>query len=92
MKKWGEGLYIHLGDDFVVSTREIVAIFDYKAKTSPIVEEFLSKQKQRIVSSNSTPKSIVVTLQSIYFSLKYRIFPLILHWLHLYHYGIITGI
>ncbi|MDE1418516.1 DUF370 domain-containing protein [Bacillus licheniformis] len=61
-------MYIHLGDDFVVSTREIVAIFDYKAKTSPIVEEFLSKQKQRIVSSNSTPKSIVVTLQSIYFS------------------------
>ena len=39
-EKWGEGLYIHLGDDFVVSTREIVAIFDYKAKTSPIVEEF----------------------------------------------------
>ncbi|WP_145654653.1 extracellular matrix regulator RemB [Bacillus paralicheniformis] len=61
-------MYMHLGDDFVVSTREIVAIFDYKAKTSPIVEEFLNKQKQQIVSSNSTPKSIVVTLQSIYFS------------------------
>ncbi|KAA6447168.1 DUF370 domain-containing protein [Bacillus swezeyi] len=61
-------MYIHLGDDFVVSTREIVAIFDYKAKASPIVEEFLTKQKKRIVSSNSTPKSIVVTVQTIYFS------------------------
>ncbi|KKB75157.1 MULTISPECIES: extracellular matrix regulator RemB [Bacillus] len=61
-------MYIHLGDDFVVSTREIVAIFDYKAKTSPIVEEFLTKQSKRIISSNSTPKSIVVTVQTIYFS------------------------
>ncbi|NPC94897.1 DUF370 domain-containing protein [Bacillus sp. WMMC1349] len=61
-------MYIHLGDDFVVSTHEIVAIFDYKTKASPIVEEFLTKQKGLILSTNNTPKSIVVTVQSIYFS------------------------
>lgn len=36
-------MYIHLGDDFVVSTRDIVGIFDFKANMSPIVEEFLKK-------------------------------------------------
>ncbi|CAM3880917.1 DUF370 domain-containing protein [Bacillus subtilis] len=62
-------MYIHLGDDFVVSTRDIVGIFDFKAKMSPIVEEFLKKQKHKVVPSvNGTPKSIVVTVQNIYYS------------------------
>ncbi|MGE6630734.1 extracellular matrix regulator RemB [Bacillus sp. NPDC077027] len=62
-------MYIHLGDDCVVSTREIVAIVDYKMKTSSVVEEFLQKQKSHLISlSHGTPKSIVVTTKSIYYS------------------------
>ncbi|MDF0747894.1 DUF370 domain-containing protein, partial [Bacillus velezensis] len=42
-------MYIHLGDDFVVSTRDIVGIFDCKVNVSPIVEEFLDRQKEKVV-------------------------------------------
>ncbi|APH48111.1 DUF370 domain-containing protein [Bacillus amyloliquefaciens] len=62
-------MYIHLGDDFVVSTRDIVGIFDCKVNVSPIVEEFLDRQKEKVVPSvNGTPKSIVVTIENIYYS------------------------
>ena len=62
-------MYIHLGDDFVVSTRDIVGIFDCKVNVSPIVEEFLDRQKEKVVPSvNGTPKSIVVTTENIHYS------------------------
>ncbi|MGE6676866.1 extracellular matrix regulator RemB [Bacillus pumilus] len=62
-------MYIHLGDDCVVSTREIVAIVDYKMKSSSVVEEFLQKLEGQIISlSQGTPKSIVVTTKSVYYS------------------------
>lgn len=62
-------MYIHLGDDFVVSTRDIVGIFDCKVNVSPIVEEFLDRQKEKVVPSvNGMPKSIVVTTENIYYS------------------------
>ncbi len=66
-------MYIHLGDDFVVSTRDIVGIFDCKVNVSPIVEEFLDRQKEKVVPSvNGTPKSIVVTTENILLSLIFR--------------------
>ncbi|MBU8637536.1 extracellular matrix regulator RemB [Bacillus pumilus] len=62
-------MYIHLGDDCVVSTREIVAIVDYKMRSSSVVEEFLQNQEGQIISlSQGTPKSIVVTTKSVYYS------------------------
>ncbi|MBR0591898.1 MULTISPECIES: extracellular matrix regulator RemB [Bacillus] len=62
-------MYIHLGDDCVVSTREIVAIVDYKMRSSSVVEEFLLKHERQIISlSQGTPKSIVVTTKSVYYS------------------------
>ncbi|KMY21374.1 extracellular matrix/biofilm biosynthesis regulator RemA family protein [Bacillus pumilus] len=62
-------MYIHLGDDCVVSTREIVAIVDYKMRSSSVVEEFLLKhERQIILLSQGTPKSIVVTTKSVYYS------------------------
>lgn len=62
-------MYIHLGDDCVVSTREIVAIVDYKMRSSSVVEEFLQKQEKQIISlSQGAPKSIVVTTESVYYS------------------------
>ena len=62
-------MYIHLGDDCVVSTREIVTIVDYKMRSSSVVEEFLKKQEEQIISlSQGTPKSIVVTTKSVYYS------------------------
>ncbi|MDM5318433.1 DUF370 domain-containing protein [Bacillus altitudinis] len=62
-------MYIHLGDDCVVSTREIVAIVDYKMRSSSVVQEFLQKQEGQIISlSQGTPKSIVVTTKSVYYS------------------------
>lgn len=61
-------MYIHLGDDLVVPIRDIVAIFDYKIKNSPIVEDFLNGQAGAIISSAGTPKSIVVTKTRVYLS------------------------
>lgn len=62
-------MYIHIGDDFVVPIRDIVAIFDYKIKNSPIVEEFLNGQAETIISSAvGSPRSIVVTETNVYLS------------------------
>lgn len=63
-------MYIHLGDNFVVPSKEVVMILDRQSsEDSAIVSEFLDKQKKRIVQlTNSVAKSVVVTTEKIYFS------------------------
>jgi len=63
-------LYIHLGDNFVVPSKEVVMILDRQSSLdSPIVDEFFTKQQDRIVElSNGDTKSIIVTNDKIYFS------------------------
>ncbi|MTH54172.1 DUF370 domain-containing protein [Bacillus mangrovi] len=63
-------MYIHLGDDFVVPSKDVIMIMDTaSSKTSDIVPEFLDKQKEKVVRlSEGEAKSIVVTEKHIYFS------------------------
>ncbi|QGQ43889.1 extracellular matrix regulator RemB [Metabacillus sediminilitoris] len=63
-------MYIHLGDNFVVPSKEVVMILDrHSSKSSSIVSEFLTKQADKIVRlTKSDAKSVVVTMDKIYFS------------------------
>ncbi|MGM7723382.1 extracellular matrix regulator RemB [uncultured Metabacillus sp.] len=63
-------MYIHLGDNFVVPSKEVVMILDRQSsKASTIVAEFLEKQKDKMVQlANGEAKSIIITLDNIYFS------------------------
>ncbi|MBM7606736.1 DUF370 domain-containing protein [Metabacillus litoralis] len=63
-------MYIHLGDNFVVPSKEVVMILDRQSSLeSPIVDEFFTKQQDKIVElSSGDAKSIIVTFDKIYFS------------------------
>ena len=61
-------MYLHIGDDILVHTDEIVAILDKKLlDSSPILEEFLQKKAEIHVAKKSI-KSIVVTNKHVYYS------------------------
>ncbi len=61
-------MYLHLGNDFLVRTREIVGIFDIEnTSVSKLTKEFLSgaeKNKRVIYCTYELPKSFVVCLDS----------------------------
>ncbi|MFT4416915.1 extracellular matrix regulator RemB [Fredinandcohnia humi] len=63
-------MFIHLGDNVIVRTSDVVTILDRQLlKSSSIVNEFLDKQKGRIVElANGNTKSVVVTVDKVYFS------------------------
>ncbi|WP_243292746.1 extracellular matrix/biofilm biosynthesis regulator RemA family protein [Bacillus sp. FJAT-47783] len=62
-------MYIHIGDNPVVPSHQIVMIFDYKGAASTIMEEFLGKQKEKIVQlANGEVKSVIITDHDIFFS------------------------
>ncbi|MDQ0228165.1 extracellular matrix regulator RemB [Metabacillus niabensis] len=63
-------MYIHLGDNYVVPSKEVVMILDRQSsQASTIVTEFYEKQKAKIVKlTNGKAKSIIVTIDKIYFS------------------------
>lgn len=65
-------MYIHLGDEIVIQTKQVIAILDYQVYTSsPINEEVLKivqKTDDYIQIGNEHTKSIVVTNDKIYLS------------------------
>jgi hypothetical protein len=63
-------LYIHLGDNFVVPSKEVVMILDRRSsQASSIITEFFKKQENKIVQlANGEAKSVIVTMDKIYFS------------------------
>ncbi|EKN68724.1 hypothetical protein M670_02770 [Schinkia azotoformans MEV2011] len=65
-------MFLHLGEDIVLQTKEIVAIIDSNlAEESEILKEFIdvNNKKNNIVHiSDGTVKSIVVTENKVYFS------------------------
>lgn len=63
-------MYIHLGDNFVVPSKEVVMILDCQSSLdSPIANEFVEKQEDKIVQlTNGEAKSVIVTTSKIYFS------------------------
>ncbi|WP_110928034.1 extracellular matrix regulator RemB [Bacillus massiliglaciei] len=63
-------MYLHIGDDILVNTKEIIAILDKKLLlSSPIMDEYLQKKGDFISSlTKKSVKSIVVTEKQIYYS------------------------
>ncbi|MBP2002364.1 hypothetical protein J2Z69_003436 [Paenibacillus shirakamiensis] len=65
-------MYIHLGGEKIISSTELVAIFDISIeKSSKISKQFVThaiKEKQVIYISEEESKSIVVTKKVVYYS------------------------
>jgi extracellular matrix regulatory protein B len=63
-------LYIHVGEDILVRSKDIVAILDKASvNSSKYVEEFLECQNHSVVNlTKGSFKSVVTTTKEIYFS------------------------
>ncbi len=63
-------MYLHVGEEVLVRTRDIIAILDVEsASSSPFMEEFIARQSQQVVRlAKGTAKSIVITGNYIYYS------------------------
>lgn len=63
-------MYLHIGEDVLVNTDDIVAILDKKLlESSPIFTEFLQhKVNITLHLAKNSIKSIVVTNKHVYFS------------------------
>lgn len=63
-------MYLHIGDDILVHTDEIVAILDKKLlESSPILAEFLQQKAEVTLHlAQKSIKSIVVTTKHVYYS------------------------
>ncbi|MYL34427.1 DUF370 domain-containing protein [Pontibacillus yanchengensis] len=65
-------MFIHIGEDHVIESHDVISIIDYELfSSSSIVEEMIMNQRnnQRVFESpNAEAKSIVITKDYIYFS------------------------
>jgi hypothetical protein len=65
-------MFIHLGGDVMIPTKEVIAIFDVRSKEkSEITAEFLDyakKQGNVSVIDPEEPKSFIITRDKVYFS------------------------
>lgn len=65
-------MYIHLGGEKVIASKELIAIFDISIeKSSKISKQFAShamKEKLVVRIGEEEPKSIVVTQGAVYYS------------------------
>lgn len=65
-------MFIHIGGDTVVSTKEVISILDYQTvKSSKITKKFMEdekKEKRVVDSSAEETKSYVITKDAIYCS------------------------
>lgn len=65
-------MYVHLGGEKVIRSKEIIAVFDISIeKSSKISKQFLTEAIQRKVVETigeESAKSLVVTLDKVYYS------------------------
>ncbi|RSD22279.1 extracellular matrix regulator RemB [Mesobacillus subterraneus] len=63
-------MYLHVGEEVLVRTKDIIAILDIESSSaSPFMEEFITRQDKEIIHlAKGTVKSIVVTGNHIYYS------------------------
>ncbi|MDQ0271973.1 extracellular matrix regulator RemB [Cytobacillus purgationiresistens] len=63
-------MYIHIGEDVLIRTKDLVAIIDKEsASSSKNTEEFLHRDKGLLINlSKGDYKSIVITTDHIYYS------------------------
>ncbi|MBN8236505.1 DUF370 domain-containing protein [Halobacillus kuroshimensis] len=65
-------MFIHIGDDHVIQSKDVVAIIDHSLiSSSSIIEEMIVSQRKNrrvIESQEHQAKAIVITSDVIYFS------------------------
>ncbi|UOQ95530.1 DUF370 domain-containing protein [Halobacillus shinanisalinarum] len=65
-------MFIHIGDDHVIQSKDVISIIDYSLMaSSSIIEEMIfnqRKNKQVVETEEDNAKSIVITKEYIYFS------------------------
>lgn len=65
-------MFIHIGDDHVIQSKDVVAIIDYSlTSSSSIIEEMIFNQRKNrrvIETEDHQAKAIVITNDVIYFS------------------------
>ncbi|WP_409303568.1 extracellular matrix regulator RemB [Peribacillus sp. SCS-155] len=63
-------MYLHIGEDILVKTDDVIAILDKQLlQSSPIFQEFLNKKEGMTTNlAKGSVKSIVVTDKHVYYS------------------------
>lgn len=63
-------MYLHVGEEVTVSTKEIIAIIDkHSIRSSPLMDKFILHRQDQIVNlTKGNYKSVVITQENIYFS------------------------
>jgi extracellular matrix regulatory protein B len=63
-------MYLHIGEDILVKTKDIIAILDKQLLNhSPMMEEFFKKVRDSQAMTIKGPiKSIIVTKEQLYYS------------------------
>ncbi|GAE93828.1 OrfX protein [Gracilibacillus boraciitolerans JCM 21714] len=65
-------MFIHIGDDHVIQSKEVIGIIDYNlVNSSTINEEMLTqlKAKGQVVATDETfAKAVVITTNKVYYS------------------------
>ncbi|WP_082231957.1 extracellular matrix regulator RemB [Halobacillus massiliensis] len=65
-------MFIHIGDDHVIHSKDVVSIIDHTLlSSSSIIEEMIfnqRKNKKVVEAQEHEPKAIVITKDYIYFS------------------------
>lgn len=63
-------MYIHIGEDLNIRAKDIISILDKESVNhSPLIEEFLSHHKERLINLSKNPfKSVIITYDKVYLS------------------------
>ena len=64
-------MFIHIGDDHLIRSRDIITIVEIDVITSStVMEEMLTiyKENNRLIGSKEDAKSVIITDQKIYYS------------------------
>ncbi|PWU70089.1 extracellular matrix regulator RemB [Gracilibacillus dipsosauri] len=65
-------MFIHIGDDHVIQSKDVIAIIDYSLVTSSTINEEmlqeLRREKEIIATEEDLTKAIVITTNKVYYS------------------------
>jgi hypothetical protein len=62
-------MYIHIGEEYSLRAKDIIAILDKDSASSCFVEEFLKQREKELINLSKNPyKSIVITEGKVFLS------------------------
>ncbi|WP_058309202.1 extracellular matrix regulator RemB [Gracilibacillus massiliensis] len=65
-------MFIHIGDDHVIQSKDVIGIIDYSLVTSSTINEEMLEQlkakEQVVVSDEELTKAVVITADQVYYS------------------------